>query len=521
MADENFEPEATTPSDKGNKMASPNIIIITTDQQRCDSISCYGSSFTHTPNMDRLASEGAIFNRAYCTNPVCTPSRASIFSGQYPSRHGAWNVGTSIPEDLPMLSHYLTDLGYSTHYVGKAHFQGYFDENPQSIESGFEWEKTYSTWNGPYYGFDTVELCLGHTTYGIRGHYGLWVKSQVSEEEWKKYSEASSRASGDEFGGEAYDWEIPTRLHNSAWAAERSIAFLEAHDKQKPFFLAIGFQDPHHPHCVPTDLEDRVNATEVPLPNYKEGELADKPPHFTISREGNLESSEFRGDYSMAGQGPGFDYRKVSEAHVREGRAYYYSMVKLIDQELGRILECLDEQGLTENTLIIFTSDHGELLGDHGLWLKGPYHYEELINVPFLVRWPKGIKGGQSIDELVSLVDIVPTVLACLGEKQPAVEGVDFMPLLGSDTSTRNNIIVEFTDDPNNLRLKTVVTKDRKLTYYHGHNFGELYDLLQDPGEIVNQWDNPKYQEDKMKLLAMLTDHLERLENRAERYAYA
>lgn len=360
-------------------------MIITTDQQRADSLSCYGSEFTDTPNLDRLGVEGAIFHRAYCANPVCTPARASIFSGQYLTRHGTWNVGMNVPEDVPMLSRYLAELSYRTHYVGKAHFQA-FDADERSIESIHNWEAIYPSWHGPYYGFETVELSLGHVTGGLRGHYGLWLKSRISEEELKEFTEASRVGEGPEFGGEAYDWKLPTRLHSSVWTADRSIDFLENHDHSQPFFLAIGFQDPHHPHCVPRDFAERVSMDSVPLPRYEAGELDDKPPHFRIARDGKLEASRFRGEYYVAGQRAGHDYTKVDQEDARAGRAYYYSMVKLIDQQVGRILDCLEQQGLADNTLIIFTTDHGELLGDHGLWMKGPFHYEELIRVPFIIR---------------------------------------------------------------------------------------------------------------------------------------
>ena len=502
--------------------SKPNVLIITTDQQRTDSLSCYGSAAVDTPHLDKLGAEGAVFRRAYCANPVCTPARASIFSGQYVSRHGAWNVGLKVPEDVPMLSHHLAALSYRTHYIGKAHFQP-FGGGELSIESASDWEDSYGNWRGPYYGFETVELSMGHTTSGLLGHYGLWLRSQVSAAEMEMYSQAARVGEGGRFGAEAYDWELPVRLHNSVWTANRAIDFFEHHDQSTPFFLAIGFQDPHHPHAVPTDFADRIGSDSVSMPRFSEGELDDKPPHFLAARNGTLKDSRFLGDYPMAGQGTGLDFTAVSEEDARGGRAYYYSMVKLIDREVGRILDCLDRKGLAENTLVIFLTDHGELLGDHGLWLKGPFHYEELVRIPFILRWPQRVAGGQSVDGLVSQVDIVPSVLAALQTTIPReVEGVDFMPLLTSDAeSVRDDLIIECIDDPKCLRLKTVVTENRKLTYYHGEEFGELYDLDKDPGEIRNCWDDPAYRRDKMRLISRIIDHAERLERRADRISYA
>ena len=500
----------------------PNILIITTDQQRIDSLSCYGSTFTQTPNLDRLGAKGAIFDRAYCVNPVCTPARATLFSGQYVSHHGAWNVGMNVPHDVTMISHRLGDLGYRTHYIGKAHFQAFGGRPEQTLEPTRGWERHYPAFTGPYYGFETIELALGHVTYGLAGHYGAWVRSQVTEDEFQSFTQA--RRHGDlGFGGNAYDWDIPLRLHNSVWTADRTIDFLKTHDEHQPFLLAVGFQDPHHPHSVPVGFRDRVDPEAVPLPRYTEGELADKPPHFLVAHRGQLETSDFRGDFAVAGQGRGADYARVSEWDARLGRAYYHTMVKLIDREMGRILDCLERRGLAENTLIVFTTDHGELLGDHGLWMKGPFHYEELVRIPMLLRWPKAIPGGQRVRGLISQVDLVPTILSAIGKAIPdEIDGVDALPLLrGEVAAVRNAALIEFTDDPRHLRLKTVITPDRKLTYYHGYDFGELYDLETDPGELRNLWNDPSYADDRRSLFGHLFDHMEALERRAPRLCYA
>ena len=505
-----------------NRTPTPNVLIIATDQQRTDSLSCYDSTFTHTPNLDRLAAQGVLCTRAYCVNPVCTPARASIFSGQYLSRHGAWNVGVNVPYDVPMISHHLGRLGYRTHHVGKAHFQAYGAGPQQTLETVAGWEELYPAFAGPYYGFETVELALGHTTWGLGGHYGAWVRAQVSDEEFLSFHR--SRRHGElDFGGNAYDWDIPLRLHNSVWTADRTVEFLRRHDRARPFLLAVGFQDPHHPHAVPVELQDRVDPQGVPLPRYTEGELEDKPPHFALARRGRLEGSEHRGDYWVAGQGAGADYAQVSQQEARLGRAYYYTMVKLIDQQVGRILDCLEEQGLTHDTLVIFTSDHGELLGDHGLWMKGPFHYEELVRIPLLLRWPNGLPAGTRVPGLISQVDLVPTILRAIGQAIPGeVDGVDALPLLRGEThAVRAAAMVECTDDPLRLRLKTVVTEDRKLTYYHGYDFGELYDLVADSGEVRNLWEAPAYAADRQRLTGRIIDHLERLERRAERFCYA
>lgn len=500
----------------------PNIILITSDQQRRDSLAAYGPACTQTPGTDRLAAEGVVAERAYCTNPVCTPARASIFSGLYMTRHGGWNVGTVTPEDTVMVMHRLADAGYRTHNVGKIHFKPAGSPDGTSEETGQGWRNRIPAWRGPYYGFQTVELSIGHTEYGIAGHYGAWVLDQVGAEGLARLN-AIARRSSSEFGGEAWDWDLPTRLHNSTWVADRSIEFLRAHDRARPFFLAIGFQDPHHPHCLPRDYANRVDPATVPPPRFTPGELDDKPPHFLAAHRGRLKESGATGAYKMAGQGRGYDYAAATPEDARLGRAYYYGMVNLMEEQLARILDALDEQGLAENTIVIYTTDHGELLGDHGLWLKGPFHYEELIRVPLLVRWPAGLPAGGRVDGLLSHVDLVPTLLEAAGlPAVPDLDGVNALPLLrGERGHVRDAAIVECNDDPGVLRLKTIVTRDRKLTMYHGRDEGEYYDLAADPGELRNRWSDPGSAAAREGLLRRLLDHAERLEKRAPRLSYA
>lgn len=500
----------------------PNIIVVTTDQQRTDTLGCYGSSFVRTPNIDGLARQGMRFDRAYTCSPVCTPSRVSLFSGQLPSRHGAWNVGVNYRGGDLALPRQLCDAGYQTHNIGKAHFQAFGGGFDESIESLGAWQKRFPAFNGPYFGFEKVELSLGHTTFGVAGHYGAWVRDQVTRAQFDEFHRAKNNGEF-YFGGNAFDWSMPTRLHSSVWTADRVISFLKSRDTNRPFMLAIGFQDPHHPHALPHDFHDRVDPAAVPLPDFTPGELDDKPPHFGQAHRGELETSPFRGDYQVAGQSGSIDYRKVSESQARAGRAYYHSMVQLIDAQMGRILATLDELNLTQNTIVVFTTDHGEMLGDHGLWMKGPFHYEQLVRVPLIVRWPGALRAGRATSSLYSHVDLTPTLLSAAGVKAATpMDGVDLTPLLRGDAEqVREVAIVECVDDPRCLRLKTAVTQTRKLTWYAGQTFGELYDLEKDPAEKINRWNDPAYAADRASLLGTLLANQESLETRSPRHCYA
>ncbi|MCG8514194.1 MAG: sulfatase-like hydrolase/transferase [Halanaerobiales bacterium] len=281
----------------------PNILVVCTDQQRTDTLSCYGAKHIKTPGFDRIAREGIRFDRAYAASAVCTPSRVSLLSGQYAGRHGVWSIGVNTGDDVRMIQHELRDAGYRTGLIGKAHLEAYQATPDQSQESIEGFEAGYGNWSGPYYGFDEVQLALGHVNYGMTGHYGAWLLQRHSEADIARFKQLRPRGNNTSFGGEAYDWDLPLASHNSVWTGDRAVEFIEGHRQEDPFFLFVSFQDPHHPHALPTEFENRVCSTQVPDPIYTEGELDARPPHFKLAREGKLSDSRFVGNaWPMAGQ---------------------------------------------------------------------------------------------------------------------------------------------------------------------------------------------------------------------------
>lgn len=210
---------------------------------------------------------------------------------------------------------------------------------------------------------------------------------------------------------------------------------------------------------------------------------------------------------------------QLSTDDTQKSRAHCYGMVQLIDRSLGKVMETLERRGMTENTLIIFLSDHGELLGDHGLWFKGPFHYESIVKVPLIMHWPAGLEGGRAVDSPVGLVDIVPSVLAAAGiPGDDSLDGESLLPVATNEGSCRGEAYVELVDDPKRIRLRTIVTKDWKMTWYAGEEFGELYHLAEDPNEFVNHWDDPKCAVIKAQLLSRLLNYTERNERREVRH---
>lgn len=469
-------------------MTRPNILLITTDQQRTDTLGCYGASWMRTPHLDRLASEGIRFDRAYCTSPLCTPSRISLFTGQYPSRHGAWNIGCNARDDGAFISHSLAENGYRTHHIGKAHWQANLATSAESVEA-LESNARFPDWTGPYYGFQTAELSIGHNGYNLRaGHHAEFVRAAAAGRVDFGWHPRSKRA----FGGEAIDWDLPLSLHASVWTADRACAFLADHSSggsSQPFFLHLGFQDPHHPHALPRDFADRVNPASVPLPAFAPGELDECPSHYLAAHEGRLAAHPCRGKYPMAGQGEGADYRNLLESDIREARAYYYSMVQLIDAQVGRVLDELEKSGASSNTIVVFTSDHGELLGDHGLWLKGCFPYEEVIRVPLMIRWPRRLRGGTHTHDLISLADIAPTLLSASACRQDHIprDGVDWLAALQNPDSAppRASVVIEHVDDPDGLRFRTFVSATEKLTLWEGAETRAEWKSFTDTGTSV------------------------------------
>ena len=396
----------------------PNILVVCTDQQRTDTLSCYGARHVSTPGFDRIAQEGTRFTRAYAPSAVCTPSRVSLLSGQYPGRHKVWNIGVNTGDDVRMIQHCLREAGYQTSLIGKAHLEAYLASKQESYESLDGFEKGYGDWRGPYYGFDDVQLALGHVNYGMTGHYGEWLLNRFGDARVEEFKTLKPRGDGPSFGGEGFDWDLPLEAHNSVWTGDRAVEFIEGYDSQDPFFLFVSFQDPHHPHALPDGFQNPVARDKIPEPIFTEGELEDRPPHFKLARRGQLEGSRFVGPHwSMVGQGEGADFRDVSTEAAIDGKMQYYGMVSLIDDQLQRIWKTLEQTGQLDNTLIIVTSDHGELLGDHGLWMKGPFHYEQVIRVPLLMRAPASMRQSLKPEwhDPVSLVDLLPTCFDAAG----------------------------------------------------------------------------------------------------------
>lgn len=476
---------------KGKK-AAPNILLITSDQQHWDTIGAFNAEIS-TPNLDRLAREGTTFTRAYCPNPTCTPTRASIVTGMYPSQHGAWTLGTKLLEDRRTLGEDFSANGYATALVGKAHFQPLrgTEEYP-SLESYpiLQDLEFWRKFDAPFYGFDHVELARNHTNEAHVGqHYALWLEEKGCAE-WRDYFLAPT---GTMDPAIQHRWPIPEKFHYNAWIAERSEKLLEYYrEEEKPFFLWSSFFDPHPDYLVPEPWDTMYDPDKLTVPGVSDGEHDRNPPHFGKTQEPDPDFGYLRETGRAI---HGYQSHLLPEGERKQLVATYYGMISLMDKYIGRILDKLDESGLSDNTIVVFTTDHGHFFGQHGLQYKGGFHYEDLIKLPMIVRYPGRVPAGRRNDAIQSLVDLAPTFLSMSGLRIPdAMTGVDQSGVwLGRESEARDHAIVEFRHEPTTIHQKTYVDRRHKITIYYRQTYGELFDLETDPGELRNLWDDPEH----------------------------
>ena len=482
------------------KQKRPNILLISSDQQHWNTIGAFNNEIS-TPSLDRLVQEGTTFTRAYCPNPTCTPTRASMITGKYPSQHGAWALGTKLPETEETVGQFFSHGGYRTALIGKAHFQPLVanDEFPGIEARPVLWDFDFwREFNGPYYGFEHVELVRGHTNEADIGmHYALWME-QKGCKNWRGFFLPPT---GNMSKENRYTWDIPEEYHYDAWIAERSNAMLENYKQNdQPFFLWASFPDPHPAYFAPRPWDTMYDPEQLSLPTVHEGEHDKNPSHFQMTQQKNPDFTS----YHESGQKlMGLHSHLHEESNARKNMAVYYGMTSLMDKYIGTILNKLDELGLSDNTIVIFTSDHGHFLGHHGLIAKGPFHYEDMIKVPMIIRYPGRVPQGNTSEALQSLVDLAPSLLSLCGLPIPrTMTGVDqSRNWFGERESVRNHIICENHYDPTTVHLKTYVNKKYKLTVYFNKEYGELFDLEKDPGETENRWDDPDYNQIKSGLL--------------------
>ncbi len=479
----------------------PNILLITSDQQHWSTMGCVNPQI-RTPNLDRLATQGTRFDRAYCPNPTCTPTRASIITGKYPSQHGAWSLGTKLLEDEPTVGDDLRAAGYRTALVGKAHFQPLKSTDEFSSLESYPILQDLDFWrhfDEPFYGFDTVRLARNHADEAHVGqHYAIWMEDK-GYTDWRSAYQPPTGTNTTQ----KHRWEIPEQFHYNTWIAEESERQLEGYATSgEPFFLWSSFFDPHPPYLAPEPWDSMYEPGSISVPGLSPGEHERNPPHFALTQQEKPDFSAWReSGFGIHGMS---SHRRDPEELARDV-AVYYGMVSLMDKYIGRIIDRLDTLGLADDTLVVFTTDHGHLFGQHGLCAKGPFHYEDLVKLPFLARWPGRIPAAAVSDSLLSLVDLAPSFLEVAGIPIPGrMSGVSQLQAWQGGEAARDHVTIENHHEPTTIHVKTYVDQRYKLTVYYRQEYGELFDLENDPGESTNLWDDPGHTALKEELIRSL-----------------
>lgn len=508
----------------------PNFLFIITDQHRADHVGCYGNDIVQTPHIDSLARTGIRYDKFYVANPVCMSNRCSLMTGRMPSTHGVYSNGTSLSLDARTFVQRLTDEGYRTALIGKSHLQTMtglqpawqpdkadyvFDDNDVPLEANItqrrgkeylnedpgSWSDPEFSVTVPYYGFGHVDLCTMHADR-VGGNYTQWLKAKPGG--WNDKRGQANAIPDDRYSTpQAWRTQLPEELYPSAFVGDKTIEYLQAHQTtaaDSPFFIQCSFPDPHHPFTPPGKYWDMYDPEDIPLPqSFGAG---------STQIEKYLRDQFESGTAQRNAENP----FAVTEREAKEAIALTYGMITMIDDQIGRILGELDRLGLRENTIIVFTSDHGDYMGDHGLMLKGPLHLHGMLRVPYIWNDPSVAAQETISSQLGQTIDIAATILDRAGINP--YYGIQGLSLLGQNDASgadRNALLIEDDRQRINLgfsrfqKIRTLITEQHRLTIGYPDAANELYDLRKDPGEIHNLWDDPAAADVQHHLLDTLT----------------
>lgn len=474
----------------------PNILWYCTDQQRYDTIASLGNAEIHTPSIDRLVKSGVAFRRAYCQAPICTPSRASFLTGRYPASHHVHRNGNEFfPPSEKLVTKLLAESGYDCGLVGKLHLSGSQKHIERRSDDGYN-----------YY-------CWSHHPYPdiVGNAYTDWLRNDKGVDPKDLFRNISG----------SYGVGPSTDLHQTTWCTEMASRFVESRGS-RPWLLSVNPFSPHPTFHPPKEFLDRYDPSKLSYPLFRPSDLERQKDFQKIDQQSveatNPRLSSIGNDERLGG----FSRDQMASApptsyDARKMRACYYAEIELIDYQFGRLIDLLEKIGQLENTVIIFMSDHGEFLGDHGLLFKGCRFFESLVHVPLIVSWAGQFKSGLASPALVELVDIAPTLLEAAGIEIPYnMQGKSLFSLLLGQTDPsfhKPHVVCEYNDamgagtvSEGGSRYSgshaTMYFDSRyKSIIYHGHDLGELFDLEQDPNEFTNLWSDPAADQMRYRLM--------------------
>jgi arylsulfatase len=440
-------------------MSAPNILFITTDHLRHDTLGYAGDVVIQTPAIDKLASESVRMNNCFVQNPVCAPSRATFMTGRYPKNHGVrWNGSRLNENEVTMIEHFKKQ-GYQTacvgkHHIGQEKFRKHLDHvHASGIRRGWR------------------ERADGDYTVHDPNEFEQYVRDRGYEYK-TGYALPNFQA---RLG--AVPSDLPEDCHIDAYVGMKSIEYLDNVDGDEPFFLWAGFYGPHHPYVPSGRFATMYDADQLPPFQKSDDDLEKKPVEYSLYFQ--AEDHKFHG------------FSEASDETFRNMKAAYYGMVSQIDWQVGLLLETLEKKGLAENTIVVFMSDHGEFLGDHGIPAKAPFLLDCMLHVPCLMKVPGQV--AMDCDALVESIDLFPTLSKLAGIEMPdCVQGRDLKPVWDGDGG-RDCVFAEAVDK------RCIRTREWKYIHYPGKTYGELYNVIDDPHELNNVYDDEVGVRNEMK----------------------
>ena len=444
-----------------------NVLLLMSDQHRRDCLGVEGNRFARTPNLDALAGSGARFGSAYCSNPVCTPSRASLLTGLYTHNHQAWNNGTPWPFERKTAAHYFGRAGYMTALIGKMHFV-------DAQTHGFDYRLDFNDWYqylGPKAKLYAEELSRANSGSGMPQIDDLW---REEGDPWKGARTLDSRKGAVAVGRAS---EIPEQDHFDSFAARETVRFLKTHGKRQPFFAICSCLKPHDPFMPARRFASMFRAEDMQLPaTWGKVDLTQVPEEVRNSTQVN---------------GPTPELHDPEQA--RQRIAMYYANLAQLDDAMGQVLTALRELDLEKDTIVLYTSDHGEMLGDHGLWQKSQF-YEASCGVPLMVRAPGVTTAGSKCAMPVSQVQVLPTLAELCGVAIPQTDGPSLAPQLKDVSDVRDMpVFSEF--NLKTPRAKYMLLRGGFKYTFRVNDMSELYDMKRDPGEMTNLALQPEHRD--------------------------
>jgi arylsulfatase len=437
-------------------LQKPNIVFIMCDQMRHDALGCNGNPIVSTPNIDKLAESGITFTNSFTPDPICVPARASLTTGLYPHKcTGSKDNSGAIKEGLPKLGEELNKRGYETYSMGKLHYNPYQGPGETRTTHGI------TTTEFAESGRILSKYDPDHRLTGLEDYHDY-----LHTVGWGGYTRSHGLGNNDVYPAPS---PVPQEHYVDTWVADRAVTHMQNHvdrNKEQPFFMWVSFPKPHSAFDPPRPYDSMYDPREMPEP------------------VGSIDTLKDRGLDREVRTYYGHMWDLLSPEAKKVIKAYYYGLITHQDKQIGKIIDFIESNGLREDTIVVYTADHGEMLGDFGLYFKKNF-YNGSVRVPLVISYPSKIQGGRVSEQLVGLQDLLPTLLSLADAPlEAAVDGIDLSPVVFEDRAVREFYIGQCGDDP--YQQYMITSLRWKYIYHQLGGVEELYDQLHDYTEQHN-----------------------------------